>query len=91
MAKESRRMVLFSLCTVGLAFAVISLNAENAFTGEPTFRQRLQGICKEMGGVLYTANDSADAPAICHKQGAPLSSEESLGEWEKILFVEGQL
>lgn len=51
----------------------------------------LQQECEKAGGALYTAKNPADAPAICHKKGAPPGTDEPLREWETVLFVEGQL
>lgn len=73
-----------------LAFAAIELKATDP-SPETGLRQKLQEVCEEMGGVLYTAQDSPDSPAICHGKGAPLSSEVSLEEWREVLFLEGQL
>lgn len=80
--------------TIALCFSsvlVIALVAAVAAPAQTNPEVKVQQACKAAGGVLYTARDSPDAPAICHKKGAPVSSDESLEGWEAILFVEGQL
>lgn len=79
---------LFLTALAGLVFVVITASSA---TERENMILSLQRDCERAGGVLYTAKGESDAPAICHKKGAPLGTDEPLWEWETVLFVEGQV